>query len=126
MVGCWKSQTVVLLDEGADHVVDDDIKEARELKEKKMARRRLHRSIKNKGKDFYRREQYEEGELSSVEEDDDLPPQYPPWVWNALGMEDPRSKYASRAGEEQGFYVDPASIGIRQVCWLYGTNCVHV
>ncbi|CDJ48142.1 hypothetical protein, conserved [Eimeria brunetti] len=111
MIGCWKTQKVALLDESANYVLDDDIKEARELREKKMAKGTLHRVNKRKGKDFYRRERREEEEEPSVEEDNCSPPQYPPWVWNAIGMEDPRSKYGLQTGGEQAFYVDPASIG---------------
>ncbi|CDJ36378.1 uncharacterized protein EMH_0082190 [Eimeria mitis] len=111
VTGCWKTQRVALLDEPANHGLDDDIEEARKLKEKKKAKRRLRFLGKKKGKDFYRREQHEEEERSSVEEDDNSPPQYPPWVWNVIGMEDPRNKYAFQSGDEREFYVDPASIG---------------
>ncbi|CDI87402.1 hypothetical protein, conserved [Eimeria praecox] len=106
-----EEKTVALLDDSDTFGLDDDIEEARELKEKKMAKRRPKPLGKKKGKDFYRRELHEDEGRSSEEEDGGLPPQYPPWVWNAIGMEDPRNKYALQTGEKQGFYVDPASLG---------------
>lgn len=115
MIGFWRAQTVALPADGANYGLDDDVEEARELKSKRKVKRRSALANKKKGEDFYRREHNEEEEPSSIEADNASPPYYPPWVWSAIGMQDPRDKYGLQTGEGQGFYVDPGSIGITQV-----------
>lgn len=104
-----RKERLALLDD-VDDEFEDDLKEAKELKESEVNKKGLRRRKKKKGKNYYRRAQEEDH--SSAEEYFDSPPQYPPWVWQAMGMEDPLSMYAAPPGaEQQGFYVDPASMG---------------
>ncbi|KAL8453385.1 hypothetical protein Emed_000884 [Eimeria media] len=89
---------------------EDDLKEARELKLAQKSKQGLRRRTKKEGKDYYRRERDEDAS-SSADEYFDSPPQYPTWVWEAMGLEDPLRLYAAQPGSQyQGIYVDPASM----------------
>ncbi|CDJ48140.1 hypothetical protein EBH_0019300 [Eimeria brunetti] len=87
---------------------EDDIREARELKAMENKKKGL-RNRRKSGSNYYRRES--KGDSHSVSDEySDAPPQYPPWVWQAIGIEDPLSLYAAQPTVERGFYVDPASM----------------
>lgn len=108
---CRGKEKLALLNDTEDYDFEDDVQEAKELKEAKQSKTGLLRRRGKKGEDYYRRDQQEDSR-SSDDEYFDSPPQYPPWVWQAMGMEDPLSLYAIQPGaQQQGFYVDPASMG---------------
>lgn len=108
---CWKKDKLTFVGDADGYEFEDDLEEAKELKKSEKNKKGLRRRKKKKDKGYYRREE-EEDIHSSAEEFFDSPPQYPPWVWQAMGMEDPLSVYAASPGaEQQGFYVDPGSMG---------------
>lgn len=99
-----------VLEEESHEGFHDDVEEAAASKKEKTSKKFRSR-WREKGKDPIEREQHAEKKHLSVEEDDDSPPQYPSWVWQAMGMEDPINMYSVGSGEKKSFYVDPASVG---------------
>ncbi|KAL8433854.1 hypothetical protein ACSSS7_003570 [Eimeria intestinalis] len=119
----WSGQErLALLDAEEGVHFEDDLKEAKELKLAQKGKLGLRRRKKKEGKDYYRRERDEDA-FSSADEYFDSPPQYPTWVWEAMGLEDPLRAYAAQPGSQrQGIYVDPASMAAytRTYGWFSG------
>lgn len=108
---CRRGENLPFFDASSDYEFDDDMQEAKELTESKRKKKMLPKRKKKKGGDYYSRDQ-EVNSSSSAEEYFDSPPQYPPWVWQTMGMEDPLGMYAVQPGtEQQAFYVDPGNVG---------------
>ncbi|CDJ36956.1 hypothetical protein, conserved [Eimeria tenella] len=107
--GCWKPQRISVLEEESHEGFQDDVEEAAASK-KERTNKKFRSRWREKGKDPIEREQHAEKKHLSIEEDDDSPPQYPSWVWQAMGMEDPINMYSLGSGEKKSFYVDPASV----------------
>lgn len=120
MANAWRSTWEEMSDcfkrplqpEGIDEgEFKDDREEAKELKEKDLSKKGLRRRNKryNKKKD----KSVLPVDLDATADDDNnLPPQYPPWVWETMGMADPVGLYSAHPGEQQGhFYVNPESMG---------------
>ncbi|OEH79303.1 hypothetical protein cyc_05964 [Cyclospora cayetanensis] len=105
---CWcrKEENLALLSEIDEF--EDDCRETKELKELEKRKKGIYK--KKRGKNFYRNDKRKDSH-SSAEEYYDTPPQYPPWVWQTIGIDDPTNIYASRNGAQaQDFYVDPTSM----------------
>ncbi|CDJ36405.1 uncharacterized protein EMH_0083490 [Eimeria mitis] len=105
LCGCRTKERLEML---AAEEFEDDMREAKELKALENKKKGLHRR-KKIGSNYYMRDSKEDSHSFS-DEDDDTPPQYPPWVWQAIGMEDPLCLYAAQPEVGRGFYVDPASM----------------
>ena len=125
-IGLWKAvctcRTKERLEMLAAEEFEDDVREAGELKDRENKKQAL-RKRKKSGGEYYRCDG-EEDSPSIPDEYEDATPQYPPWVWQAIGMEDPLSLYAAQPTLERGFYVDPASMGkMRGRLWNCESPC---
>ncbi|KAL8440046.1 hypothetical protein Efla_004030 [Eimeria flavescens] len=106
----WRGRENLALLDGDDEVnFADDIMENKELKKRRSGNSALRKRRTTRGKAYYKH-QHADDALSSEAEYYDSPPQYPSWVWQAMGIEDPFSLHATQGKQHQGFYVDPASM----------------
>ncbi|XP_026194279.1 uncharacterized protein LOC34623561 [Cyclospora cayetanensis] len=89
--------------------LEDDVEETKELKELQMKKKGSRRRIK-RGIDYYRSKQQDEESQSSASEYYKTPTEYPSWVWQTMGIENP-PKIRNNLHNVRNMYVDPASKG---------------
>ncbi|OEH77876.1 hypothetical protein cyc_07631 [Cyclospora cayetanensis] len=105
----WKGHKLSLLTETNRNGLEDDVEETKELKELQMKKKGSRRRIK-RGIDYYRSKQQDEESQSSASEYYKTPTEYPSWVWQTMGIENP-PKIRNNLHNVRNMYVDPASKG---------------